>query len=119
MQNITVDKAEVLATIRSNREAHAEQYADAVKVYREKVTAWHREQADKIEAGGEIAVFPSVRKFPKPEEHTDDYDRAIKMLEWDKSEQVEMDEYTFQCLVLNDWPWRASFAANTESYMAE
>ena len=47
----------------------------------------------------------------------EDYDTALAMLEWEVDDTVELDYRSFERLVENKWEWRASFAANTESYV--
>jgi hypothetical protein len=52
-----------------------------------------------------------------PEEHTEDFDRAIEMLQWEVGDEVTLSEHDFATLVQNQWGWARSFASNTTSYV--
>jgi len=116
MELITVDKAELLAKLRTNREAHREMFLKAQDVYREAMIAELDRALEEARTGG-----PIKRSFalPVPEDHTADFDTVIEMLTWDKDHMVQLSYHDFQTYVQNQWGWRASFAANTESYLAQ
>ena len=56
--------------------------------------------------------------LPRPEVHTEDYDRAISMIEWHIGDTVELEEYQFAELVMDQWNWNKSFFSNTTSYIS-
>jgi hypothetical protein len=113
MQNITVDKAELIAKIQQNREEHKALYEEAVVVYRQRAI----EEIEKVLA--EAKRGDKIRHafaLPVPEEHTEDFDRALEMLEWEQGNSIVLAEYEFAQLVQNEWGWARNFAANTTSY---
>lgn len=110
----TVNKERLLEQLRSNRTEHAEQYQQAMMVYREKAIEWFNECVDKVLKHGEVE---RALRLPMPEEHTADYDGAIEALEWHTGEEVELEEHQFDELVRNQWGWHRTFLQNTTSYL--
>jgi hypothetical protein len=48
----------------------------------------------------------------KPEDHTEDYERVLYMLELEKNEEVILTQSEFAQLVQDDWGWRGQFNAS-------
>ena len=118
MNTITVDKDELRLALIKNREDHKAIYDKAVIAYKEKFVKEAQrfaEDAVRRAQGGRID-FALFRGLPVPEEHTEDFDRAIQMLEWEINDTVELEETDFRQYVQNNWRWAASFASNTSSY---
>lgn len=113
MDTITVKKEDLLATLRDNRQQHREIFLKAQGVYREKVIEAFEARLEGIRNGERIVTYINL---PEPEDHTDAFDTAIEMLEWEQSDTVELNMRDFTRYVQNRWEWRASFAANTEAY---
>lgn len=116
MDTVTVDKAELLKTIRENRENHRQVFNDAVEVYREKMIAELDSMLEDAKAGRKIRRAISM---PEPEDHTRDYDRVIKMLEMSVDSQIEIEEQEFNWYVMDQWQWNASFNTSTVAYAAQ
>lgn len=117
MRNITVDKANLLSTLRANRDAHHAEYEEAVEVYKRRFVVEAQHFADDAINRSKAGIpFDAFMWLPVPEEHTDDYDRVIALMEWELADTVELSESDFRCYVLNEWGWMSSFTANTRSY---
>lgn len=106
-------RQDVIEKLKENREKHKTTYEEADANYRQVVVDALRARADDIEGGGKIVLYFDL---PKPEDHTEDYDEAISMLEWAQGETVELSQAEFRMYVLDKWRWEQSFAANTMSY---
>jgi hypothetical protein len=115
LDTIEVVRADVIAKLKENREQHKATYEEADANYRQVCVDALRARANDIEGGGRIQL---IFELPKPEDHTEDYDNAIAMLEWDQREKIELDQMDFRAYVLDKWHWERSFAANTMSYSA-
>jgi len=113
MRPVPVSKDDLLAKVQANRDAHAAVYAEAVAAYRAQATEWHRKQAAAIPEGADIERY---LKLPEPEDHTGDYDAALKMITWCTDPTIVMDQETFRQLVLDEWGWTDSWRRNTSSY---
>lgn len=116
---ITVKKDVLLEQLRHNREEHVEQYRLAMAAYKDKVTEALTQRLEAVQEGRDIPPRHELwRALPEPEDHRDDYDTVISMLEWDVSEEFELEEHQFRQYVENSWDWQVSFAANTMSYLS-
>jgi hypothetical protein len=116
MNTITVSKNRLIETLRLNRDEHKAIFDKAQAIYREKMI----EELDRMLAEAK-AGQPIRRGFtlPVPEDHTEEFDTAIQMLEWETGEEVELVQNEFMNYVENNWGWARSFAANTGSYLAQ
>ncbi len=113
MRNITVKKDELITKLKTNRDEHEALYDEAVEVYRRRVV----EEAEKLLADAKRG--DNIRHafvLPVPEQHLEDFDRALEMLEWEIDDYVELTEREFAELVQNEWGWARSFTTNTMSY---
>lgn len=115
MENITVNKAELLATLQTNKAEHRDQYEEALGKYREALIAELEEKLADAHQGNKVEHHLNLRI---PESHLDSFETAIQMLEWEVEETVELDQVDFQRYVQNQWEWARSFASNTASYLA-
>jgi len=79
MKEITAKKEDLLGTLRANQKAHYEMFCEAVKGYRRKAIERLTEEIERIEKGSQVRIVISM---PVPQDHTNDYDRVIKMLTW-------------------------------------
>ena len=53
----------------------------------------------------------------KPEDHTDDFERVIGLLEMSQDDNVELDEDQYQNYVMNDWHWSRNWVASNSKYI--
>lgn len=113
---IKVNKMELVDILRKNREIHASIYQTAIEKYRELSLTWFNNAVDVLKAGGEP---PRTLPYPIPEEHTEDFDRAIKMMQMDVNDELDLEEHEFRQYVDNEWGWARSFLANSGSYLAQ
>jgi hypothetical protein len=101
---------------RPYRDEHRSTFEKAQEVYRTKmIEELDRALAD-AKAGSQIK---RAWALPEPEDHTEDYDQAIEMLEMEVEDTVTIDSDTFRQLVQNRWYWERSFATNTMSYVVQ
>lgn len=114
MENITVNKNDLMKTLRTNQQEHEAQYAAAIVKYREKLI----EELDKKLARAKEGK-PVKHQFylPIPENFTDDFETAIQMLEWAQGDTVDLSYRDFQRFVQNKWEWNDRFASNTTAYL--
>lgn len=113
MENITVSKDRLLQTLTANRETHRAQFLQAQEGFRAAVVAQLDERLADARKGKRVSLTIAL---PEPQDHTPDYDRAIQMVEWNLSDEVELAEHDFQTYVLDDWNWKRQFAATNSTY---
>lgn len=113
MNDVKVKKDEALAALRKNRASHKQIFDEAVKGYKQKALEVLAEHVKRIQTGSLVRVTVQI---PFPEDHTKDYDRAIKMLEMSVEDHVLMDETSFQQYVMDDWHWKRQFLHANKAY---
>lgn len=116
MNTITVDKAQLLGALESNRATHADIFQRAIEKYRARSIELFEDYIAQVKAGKPV---PRTIPLPMPEEHTADYDRTIAMLQWHQYEEVELSESEFRQYVQDQWGWHQTFTANSASYMVD
>lgn len=114
--DVTVQKEELLTILRTNKEQHRTVFEQALVVFRKKAIAALDSRIEQLRKGEVPNLYFNL---PIPEEHTDDYDRAIRMLEMHVEPTVTLSEESCMRLVDDDWGWRDAFANNTRAYLAQ
>lgn len=115
MQTVKVAKADLIATIQENRDAHRDQFLAAQVKYREKVIEELDRRLAMVRDGRQ---FDLAFRLPEPVDYTSEYDTVLSMLEWEVDDFVELEHHDFERYVLNKWEWARNFAASTQSYLA-
>lgn len=113
MKSITTNKTRVLGEIRKNRSQHRKIFEEAIEGYRKQMIEELEARIYALKAGRSVEHH---FRFVVPEDHTKDYDRVIQMLEMEVNEEIELDERSFACYVMDDWDWRRDFISNATSY---
>jgi hypothetical protein len=116
VNTIKVSKAELIETLRLNRDEHQAIFDKAMDVYRDKMIEELEARIVEVKAGSKIRRGFSL---PEPENHVVDFDYAIEMLELDLDDEVVLTVAEFRTYYKNEWGWQQSFAGNTQSYLAQ
>lgn len=116
MRNITVHKNNLLATLQGNRETHIADFDIAWEAFRKKAEENMVALLKRLRNaphGGEVQLWIGL---DPPVNHVEDYDRAIEMLGWAISDEIELSEGEFRQLVQDEWGWSAQVAASNMLY---
>lgn len=113
MQKITVRKTELREIIQANRDEHREIFEEAVEAFKARCIEELESRLKDVRAGRKINMMISL---PVPEDHTEDYDRALRMLELSIDDEIDLTEEDVAQYVQDDWSWSRAWAANTGSY---
>lgn len=116
MNKVTVKRDELLNILITNRDSHRQTFEKALDVYRERILKVLEKRIEDVRKGRKIEHFI---KLPEPEDHTQDYQRVIKMVEMSITDEIELSSSDFSQYVMDSWSWRESFLANTSSYLVE
>jgi hypothetical protein len=116
MENVKVKKADALEILKKNQAEHKSIFLEAVEGYKKQVLEILEKNIADIKAGK--VQYVSVQ-LPRPEEHTKDYNRALKMLEMTVDEVIEMDEHSFSSYIMDDWSWKRQFLGSNMTYSAK
>lgn len=114
MRSITVAKTQLLGVLKANREEHRDVFLKAQEAYRERAIYELDKRLKAARDGKKINLYVNLNE---PEDHTDSFDTAIAMVEWEQGDTIELTEQDFVRYVNNKWEWDRSFAANTMSYV--
>jgi hypothetical protein len=111
---VLVDKTELLGVLRANRDRHRAVFLAAQRGFRERaITELDRSLAD-ARAGNDVRLAVHL---PRPEDHTDDYDREIRMLEMHTEPAVRIRAPLFDQIVMDRWGWSAAFNTTSSAYL--
>jgi len=113
MDPVRVNKADLLTKIKANRAAHTQIFEEALVNYRARVMKELESRLNDIRLGADIDTYINL---PVPEDHTDDYDRIITMLEMHQDAQIEISENDFAMYVMDQWRWKDAFLLSNSAY---
>lgn len=115
---VKVKKAELVTTMKANRQAHKEEFDAASVKYREAVAAKLDAAPVRFREGVRLHEITSeLSHMPVPQDHTHEYDRAIRMMEMDIIDTVELTEEQFNQYVLDEWTWSGGTKAAHSAYL--
>lgn len=116
MKNTKIEKHELLEIVRANLAKHLLDHAEAVSDY--KVGALKLATTNlALATSGELEEIAKITGMPtKPVSYEAEYNRAIRKLELSVDNVIEVDELTFNQLVLDEWNWKAQFLVGNAFY---
>jgi hypothetical protein len=135
-RKINVKREEVLAAIRLNYETHKREYAEActgwlveardaiankAAEFRAALTALN----DKLDAATPDKLFPLYLNFntafavPVPQNHAEEYEVIIRMLELSVDDVIVMDTAEVETYILDRWSWRQAFRESHMNYSSK
>lgn len=116
MKSVAVKKAELIKIIKENREKHHAIFIEALEGWKKECIKELSKWYDEAKSGRiSKTIFISIQR---PEDHTREYDRALKMLEMEVGDTVTISADDFQHLVQDDWEWKHQFLASNSRYSA-
>lgn len=116
MKTVRIKKAELREIVAANRERHVATFEQAWVRYRELVLEELDAMRDEALAGKKIRRSISL---VEPQNHADDYDQLLRMLDLEVSEEVELGYSEFTNYVMDDWGWKQQWNDSTAVYLAE
>lgn len=108
-----VDKKEALETLRDNRTRHHKIVEEARVGYVNKAKALLSDKLEELRSGKITGLRFDLQV---PEDHTDDYDLAIRMLELHSEDTIEMSATDVRTLMMDEWDWMRSFLFTNARY---
>lgn len=114
MREVRIQKEAVKERVQTNRNQHRETFEKALEGYRTTVVDWFNEQVDKAKDGKDFEVMFTL---PKPEDHTEDYDRVLDMVGLSEDETITLTASEFAQYMRDDWGWKKVFNQVSSSYI--
>lgn len=114
MNTIKVNRHDLLEKLQANRKEHRDLFLKAQEGYRKAVI----EELDRMLA--DARANKPIRRaltLPEPQDHTEDYDREIAMLEMSVDDEIEIHAQEFDMFVMDNWSWKSMVTACNMSYV--
>ena len=108
-----VSKQEALETLRDNRTRHHKIVEEARVGYVNKAKVLLNDKLEELRSGKITGLRFDLKP---PEDHTEDYDVAIRMLELHCEDTIEMSAMDVRTLMMDDWDWMHSFLFSNVRY---
>ena len=115
MREVRINKSELEKRVRANRDAHRGVFERAIEGYRKAAVRFFERQIDLARDGEQ---FQRAFMEPIPEDHTEDYDAVIDMLDMSEDDTVTLTAGEFRQYVRDDWGWKRDFIATSQAYIA-
>jgi len=114
MKNILVKKTDLIELVQKNKKTHLEQYELAVEGYWKTMA----EEAAKLTEQAAARTKPEnvdINIF-RPQNHLEEYETALKMLEMHQSDTVEISKEEFEKYALDKWSWKQEWKMSNSGY---
>lgn len=115
MRNVRIEKNKLQEAVQKNRDAHRGEFEKACEDYKGACVHYLEKQIEQVKAG---VIVEQYMRIPQPEDHTEDYDRILRMLEMSEDEIIELNEPEFAQYVMDDWGWKGNFYASSATLAA-
>lgn len=102
MKKVVVKRDKLQKIVQKNRDEHRDKFLKAQEGYREMVIEELDQMLSDARTGKPLRVSINM---PAPQDHTDDYDTILNMLEYSVDENLELEYQEFRQYVENDWHW--------------
>lgn len=113
LDSIRVKRETLLEVLKSNRDSHRATFEEAMEGYRRKSIEILEDHIKRIKDDAPEKIVVSL---PIPDDHTDEYDRVIEMIEWSIDDEFWLSGHEFDQFVRDNWGWKAAFLATASAY---
>ncbi len=113
---VKVDKEKLLEVLKSNMQKHKEIVEEALVKYREMAVAELDQALADARAGKRIWRRLTLIE---PVDQTREYQKAIRQVQMSAEETITLEDREFECLILDQWSWKAQFLLANSGYSAK
>ena len=114
--NVDIDRDELLGILEKNRQSHKGAFDLAFERFRKESIKWFEERLDQLNRG---EIPNTWFQLPVPEDHTEDYDRLIDMIEMHQGSTLNLAMREYQNYVDDQWPWTANETTSNAYYSVD
>lgn len=115
MNSVKLTKEELLSNVIANLDKHKIDVSDALELRRETIAKSFKQQLKEMEFDVDFQPKEHL-SFPMPKDHSEDYKKAIRMIEMTTDEVIELSESQFDKLVMDNWGWKSDLIATSSVY---
>lgn len=116
MNKVRVKKAELLAILNKNKVEHGEIFRQAQEAYRQAAIKELEAQLALARTDGKFTL-KRINEMVLPSDYTDQYERAIKMLEMSIDDTIEISASEFANYVEDSWSWSREWGISNSNYL--
>jgi hypothetical protein len=120
MRTVRLPVAKLKEVLEANRREHKQAYEQAKTGYQAEVVSELSKRLEAAQSGEKVSLYFQglyFQGFNRPEDHTKDYDRVIKMLEMTEEDTVELTSTEFGQYVQDEWSWKDEFTTSNSKYL--
>jgi hypothetical protein len=114
--SVNVSRVDLLEKLKTNREIHKADYAEAVIGYRIKLLEDLKAATIVAEKCTDVDLLNLRVPFSYPTSYLTNYDEIIDMMEASVDEIINLDSSSFKSFYKNEWSWSRSFNSTTTLY---
>lgn len=115
MDKVRIEKQKLMNVLTDNFDKHLTDLKDIKHERRGEILDHCRDLIENIRKDKEYQ--PVFKQYPLPDDHSDEYRRAIKMVEFSVDENIELSERQFDELVMDNWNWKRGFELAKSAYL--
>lgn len=126
VKTVNVEVKRLQEKLSSNLDIHKKEFEEAIAGFREKRLELCRSLRDVTQAAVEknttetredvVDAFYKFNRLERPQDHSNSYEQAIALMEWETKAVIELSINDFECYVGNNWTWQASFKTAHKNY---
>ena len=113
-RTLKINKKQLIEILKKHKAAHVEEYADAVKAYREEAARQLKDLRSDLKNGALNLKLDLVT----PINRESDYDKLVLMFEWEIDEEIIVDQSEFNMYVHNEMPFAISANLSNSMYLS-
>jgi len=112
-RTVVIEKKDLIEKIKTHKNNHIKEYDEAVEIYKreanKKLNAMKRDISN-----GKINVRFDLNP---PISRVDQYDKILMQLEWEKRDELELQQNEFNQYVLDEYGWRQQASLSNSFYL--
>lgn len=115
-----MDRKKLIEIVTKNRDKHISEYKQAVEGYKIALQAEIQKLSlavDQTPADELVATFRGI-PLEKPHSYEKQYSRALQILIHSVDDHIELSNYEFEQLVMDEWEWTNRAREINSSYVA-
>jgi hypothetical protein len=110
---VTVKKSDLLEKMKANLSKHRAMFLEAQEGYRDAVI---KELDAMLKEACDGKTIRRLVELEEPQDHSDEYETNIAMLEWSVSDTLSISQLQFKNFVLDKWGWSEQFITSNAAY---
>jgi hypothetical protein len=117
MQTVIVHRDRLRQALTENRLRHETNWKEAHARWRVDLADQLTWAAVELADGGKVNLAGILKEHQEPENHTEDYDRVLAMLDFSDTDQITLTQGDFRNYVLDEWDWKTRWNLSNAKYL--